>query len=589
MAKSVVIKISGDAKEYKSTLSTVTKENKKMGVSAVAMAGVATAAFTAIVAGVVKVTQAYAVQEQAEIRTRATLRATQYAAGLTADELFNMASALQEVTTFGDETIISGQNMLLTFKNIGEDTFPRATKAMLDMATAMGTDLKSTAIQLGKALNDPRAGLASLSRVGITFTEQQKEQIKVLQASGEMAQAQAIILKELESQFGGTAEAAAKGTGKFTQLGNVWGDIAEKLGKKLLPQTSLWSKIMLKLGKNIDTALADKPKVVGDMEKELSKLQIKLKQMENAPFQIFGRGQPIAPTKRAIALLEFEIRKEKSVLENAAEEKANISRLAREKELAVKEESLRRSLELSQAGFDAEKELIEVESGEITLELLQAQADKERAVKDKAKVADLASQGKHDKALALQSQIYSKAKLKTAKENEALAIKQQQDFFSVAMSLASSENKALAAIGKAAALTQLAIKTPEAVGNSYAFGTKIGGPIGGAILAGIASVAMAAQAAKIAGISGFEDGGVVGGFSGATAGGDNRVITARNGEMFLNGGQQKNLFDRIDNLGSSGAPSEGFTERVEFSFRDNMGEFIEMKILERRALGIGAV
>jgi len=122
--------------------------------------------------------------------------------------------------------------------------------------------------------------------------------------------------------------------------------------------------------------------------------------------------------------------------------------------------------------------------------------------------------------------------------------KNQQSFFDSAISLSSAKNKEIAAIGKAAALTQLAIKTPEAIANSFAFGTKLGGPILGFALGGIAATAMAAQAANIAGV-GFEKGGIVGQTGGASVGPDNRTANIRDGEMVLNGPQQKQLFDAL--------------------------------------------
>ena len=51
-----------------------------------------------------------------------------------------------------------------------------------------------------------------------------------------LADAQNIILKELETQYGGSAEAAAKaGLGPITQLGNALSDMSEDIGKALLP------------------------------------------------------------------------------------------------------------------------------------------------------------------------------------------------------------------------------------------------------------------------------------------------------------------------------------------------------------------
>lgn len=147
---------------------------------------------------------------------------------------------------------------------------------------------------------------------------------------------------------------------------------------------------------------------------------------------------------------------------------------------------------------------------------------------------------------------YHKIQEKQRTERRKLELKQEADFWSAALSLQSSGNKTAAAIGKGFALTQLAIKTPEAVANSFAFGTRTGGPILGAVLGGVAAAAMAAQAAKIAGISGFATGGVVGSFNGASLGADNQIASVRTGEMILNAQDQKTLFTEIKsgNLGS---------------------------------------
>lgn len=235
MAEKLIIKINGDIKNYQESLKEIESQTSNLQDGLSSIAKKSAIAFAALTAAVVGSVAAYRIQEQAEIRTRQTIKATGGAAGVSAEEIFKMASALQEVTTFGDEAIIAGQNMLLTFKNIGEDVFPRTTEIMLDMAEAMGTDLKSTAIQLGKALNDPKVGLTALQRAGITFNEQQKEQIKLMQETGDIAGAQAIILKELESQFGGVAKASAEGTGELIQLKNIIGDLVEDFGKKFLP------------------------------------------------------------------------------------------------------------------------------------------------------------------------------------------------------------------------------------------------------------------------------------------------------------------------------------------------------------------
>ena len=96
------------------------------------------------------------------------------------------------------------------------------------MAQRFGTDVKSSIIQLGKALNDPIANLSALSRAGIQFSDDQKKMIKSLIDSGNQAQAQRVILKELEVQFGGSARAARDTFGgAIKALHNAFGDLLE--------------------------------------------------------------------------------------------------------------------------------------------------------------------------------------------------------------------------------------------------------------------------------------------------------------------------------------------------------------------------
>lgn len=192
----------------------------------------AASAGAAILGGAGLAVSAAAEQARANAQLDAVLRSTGHAAGLNATEIKKMATSLQEVTNFSDEAITGGANLLLTFKNIGKDVFPQATEAMLNISEAMGTDLKSAAIQVGKALNEPIQGMSALSRVGIQFTQQQKDQVKALIESGKGLEAQKIILKELESQFGGMARAVAT---PMQQIKNQLNEVMEAIGNALLP------------------------------------------------------------------------------------------------------------------------------------------------------------------------------------------------------------------------------------------------------------------------------------------------------------------------------------------------------------------
>lgn len=205
----------------------------------IAAAGVGAVGVLALKDWIQNANEAARTQTQLE----AVLKSTKGAAGLTAEEINDLATKYQGLTTIGDDAIRSGQNILLTFTGIKKDAFEPATAALLDMATAMnggGTpsaeQLKAQATQLGKALNDPTKGMAALARNGVVFTDQQAAMITKLQASGDLLGAQKIILNELATEYGGSAAAqAATFEGKLAQLNNRWGDFKEQLGFAVIP------------------------------------------------------------------------------------------------------------------------------------------------------------------------------------------------------------------------------------------------------------------------------------------------------------------------------------------------------------------
>lgn len=179
----------------------------------------------------VKSVQAFMESEDAAAQLNAVLKSTKGVAGVTAKSATGLANSLQMVTKFSDETVLGGENLLLTFTKIGKDIFPQATEVMLDMSTALGQDVKASAIQLGKALQDPILGITALRRVGVNFNNEQKETVKRLVETGQQAKAQAFILKELKTEFGGSAKAAGETFGGQLQiLKNLFGELMERVG-----------------------------------------------------------------------------------------------------------------------------------------------------------------------------------------------------------------------------------------------------------------------------------------------------------------------------------------------------------------------
>ena len=208
--------------------------SKNFGAISIA-AGAAFLAFRQISRGVEDLIDTYKEQEQAEARLEQVIKSTGGAAGFTAQELKNYASELQSVTTFGDEAIISAQTILATFTKIGQESFPVATEAVLNMSEVLGQSLTSSAQQLGKALQDPVEGVTALRRVGVRLTQDQENQIKKFVELNDVASAQAVILGELETEFGGVARAVGQtATGSLEQFKNALGDAKEIGGQFLL-------------------------------------------------------------------------------------------------------------------------------------------------------------------------------------------------------------------------------------------------------------------------------------------------------------------------------------------------------------------
>lgn len=146
---------------------------------------------------------------EAESQVQAALDSTRNAAGLTYEELESDAKNLTSQFQFTQDQIVNMQSVMLTFTSITKSKFGEAEQAVMDMATRMHEDLQSATVQVGKALQDPVRGITALRRVGVNFNQAQTDLVKHMVATGHAAKAQAYILHELQTEFGGSAKAAA--------------------------------------------------------------------------------------------------------------------------------------------------------------------------------------------------------------------------------------------------------------------------------------------------------------------------------------------------------------------------------------------
>lgn len=230
----LVIKINGDVSNLEKSLESVKGGVSNLSSSLGSIAKGAAASYAVLNGAILGLVAGYREGEQVAFQTQVAIDATGKAATVTAEKVGEMALKWQDLTTYEDDAIQSGENVLLSFRNIANVT-DQMTGAMLDLSTGMGIDATSAARVLGKALDSPIEGLGALSKAGIRFTEAQKKQIEVMVQSNNIAGAQSIILRAVEGRFEGAAKAAAQGTGAFVQMQNVFKNIADEIGKNLAP------------------------------------------------------------------------------------------------------------------------------------------------------------------------------------------------------------------------------------------------------------------------------------------------------------------------------------------------------------------
>lgn len=257
-AATAIVEFQGDFSQIQRQAKTQTKGlESSFGATFKNIAKAAAISFAAV--GVGKfVKSAFAEAEQAQKvgkQTDAVIKSTGASANVTAKEVQTLGKALERKSAVDDEVVKSGENVLLTFRNVknevgkGNDIFNQATEAALNMSATLGTDLQSSVLQLGKALNDPVKGLTRLQRAGVSFTGAQIKLIKSLAAQGDLLGAQKVILKELSLEFGGAAAAAATPS---ERLKVAVGNLQEALGTILVPLVAKASVALAGLAEWVD-------------------------------------------------------------------------------------------------------------------------------------------------------------------------------------------------------------------------------------------------------------------------------------------------------------------------------------------------
>lgn len=136
-----------------------------------------------------------------------------------------------------EDTIKLAQAKIATFQHVSSKAavmsgvFERATRAAVDLSAAGFGDAATSAVMLGKALEDPYNMATALKRTG-SLTDKDVVDIKAVYATKGLAEAQEMLLKAVERQVKGTAAATANGT-DIIKVGFM--QVVEEIGNSFLP------------------------------------------------------------------------------------------------------------------------------------------------------------------------------------------------------------------------------------------------------------------------------------------------------------------------------------------------------------------
>lgn len=175
---------------------------------------------------------AFEALEKAVVRVDMVIKSTHFAAGFSSNDIENQAKELSKGIVNKRDEILDAQGMLLSFHDIRGGKFKETMQSVADFATFYKENMTQAAMQVGKAVNDPLRGMTRLQRMGVEFSDQQKQQIKNYIAQGNLLGAQEIILKELRTEFGGQAKGfATTDAGKIQLASKQWEELQFKIGE----------------------------------------------------------------------------------------------------------------------------------------------------------------------------------------------------------------------------------------------------------------------------------------------------------------------------------------------------------------------
>jgi len=396
------------------------------------------------------------------------------------------ASALQKVTLYGDESIISAQAMLVAQAKLTDDGLNRATEATLDLASRMGMDLKTASDLVGKTLG---SSTNALSRYGITVDG----------AVGSTERLDSMV-DAISEKFGGSAQAEAQSFGgKLKQLQNSFGDLQEELGMFVTQNdgangfigflnraTTATTEFIKNIRTNDDkTILISDEQIQKEIELLKKEKEEYKKMLDDAGFMysLYIKKENAVHQAGVSARLQelTEELEERETLKSEAQEVENETEI--EKLATLNEAKLDKKREFNEEFYNLEIEKIEA-SDELDVIKLKKKIDLLKKVQKEEKIDD-----KKRRDLEKKTAGYKK------KLDEQMAEDRITTLRTVSQ-LSKSENRNLRIAGKVAAASMAAINTAEGMSKAIA---SFPPPVNFAMAAAVGA-AGAAQVAAIQGI-----------------------------------------------------------------------------------------
>ena len=250
---SILAEIGLDASKFTSGANTIGGLTSKLidGIAGLnPVIGVAIGAFTALFTKAKEWEAAANESAKAGAKVDAVLQSTKHAAGITKDELDELAQTVSKSAGVDDELVQSAEAVLLTFTKVNKDVFPETITIAQDMAAVLGGDLNSTIVQVGKAMND-FSGYTALKRAGVSFSEEQIEQIQHFKDTNDIIGYQNLLLKELQTEFGGAAEKINEVSDGSDNLKISQENVSEALGREFMPVAKAWNEFWTNYNEHI--------------------------------------------------------------------------------------------------------------------------------------------------------------------------------------------------------------------------------------------------------------------------------------------------------------------------------------------------